>query len=734
MAVQSESSNGLFKTKVIKGHKGYRALALTIFVNICLIWMFRATHVPKSGEPHRWAWLGLFAAELWFGLFWIINQSLRWTHVQHRTFKHKLHQRFGEDGLPRVDIFVFTADPTIEPSLMVVNTVLSVMAYNYPSEKLSVYLSDDGASIFTFYALFEASMFAKHWIPFCNKFGIEPRSPAAYFSKKPDLLSINGDELEAIKRLYEDMKDRIDGAIGSGRIPEEITEQHKGFLEWSYRSVTKGDHSTILQILIDGRDSNVVDVEGNAMPTLVYLAREKRPHYPHNFKAGAVNALIRVSSEISNAPVILSVDCDMYSNDPNTLRDVMCFFMDEENGHDIAFVQYAQKFDNISKNDVYGNMSKVITTVEHSGIDARGGSVYSGTGSFHRRATLGGKICSENHKHEFITEMDQQKQISTSNVAELEEIAKVLANCAYELNTQWGQEMGLKYGCPVEDVITGLAIQCRGWRSVYYLPEKIAFLGVAPITLAHGLIQYKRWSEGLFQIFFSKYCPFTYGHGKIKLGLQMGYSAYLLWAPNSLPTLYYLIVPSLYLIKGIPLFPKMSSLWLLPFTYVFAAKNIYSLMEGLRSGDTLTSWWNLQRIWLMRTTTSFLFSFIQVVMKQVGLSQNTFTITAKVVDDDVSKRYQQEIMEFGSSPMFIITGSLALLNLLSLLYGLKQVFMGSEGIELFALQIILCGLVVAINIPVYEAMFARKDRGCFSTNITFASIAVVSVLSLISLY
>lgn len=28
------------------------------------------------------------------------------------------------------------------------------------------------------------------------------------------------------------------------------------------------------------------------LPTLVYLAREKRPQHPHNFKAGAMNALV----------------------------------------------------------------------------------------------------------------------------------------------------------------------------------------------------------------------------------------------------------------------------------------------------------------------------------------------------------------------------------------------------------------------------------------------------------
>lgn len=75
-----------------------------------------------------------------------------------------------------------TADPDIEPPMMVINTVLSVMAYDYPPEKMAVYLSDDGGSYFTFYALLEASLFSQHWIPFCKKFNVEPRSPAAYFS------------------------------------------------------------------------------------------------------------------------------------------------------------------------------------------------------------------------------------------------------------------------------------------------------------------------------------------------------------------------------------------------------------------------------------------------------------------------------------------------------------------------------------------------------------------------
>ena len=118
-------------------------------------------------------------------------------------------------------------------------------------------------------------------------------------------------------------------------------------------------------------------------------------------------------------------------------------------------------------------------------------------------------------------------------------------------------QIGLLYGCPVEDVVTGLTIQCRGWKSVYYNPDRKAFLGVAPTTLEVALVQHKRWSEGMSQIFFSKYCPFTFGHGKIKLGAQMAYSIYLLWAPLSLPTLCYVIVPSLCLLNGISIFPEV---------------------------------------------------------------------------------------------------------------------------------------------------------------------------------
>lgn len=72
---------------------------------------------------------------------------------------------------------------------------------------------------------------------------------------------------------------------------------------------------------------------------------------------------IRVSAEISNAPIILNLDCDMYSNNSDTIQEVLCFFMDEKRGHEVAYVQFPQNYDNLTENDVYANCSRVTNGV-----------------------------------------------------------------------------------------------------------------------------------------------------------------------------------------------------------------------------------------------------------------------------------------------------------------------------------------------------------------------------------
>ncbi|GMN62348.1 hypothetical protein TIFTF001_031429 [Ficus carica] len=640
-----------------------------------------------------------------------------------------------EKKLPGVDIFVCTADPTIEPPIMVINTVLSVMAYDYPQHKLSVYLSDDGGSDLTFFALLEASKFAKHWIPYCKKFDVEPRSPAAYFrSLTPDQEDANlAKDLAIIKACFSHFKINYTRTWRTAlkTLPSSAESQMKKGQNIKdslngtqiLLAVTMTPLFKYASILLDGRDPKSTDVAGCTLPTLVYLAREKRPHHFHNFKAGAMNALIRVSSKISNGQIILNVDCDMYSNNSKSIRDTLCFLLDEEKGDDIAYVQFPQNFENVTKNEIYGASLRVINEVEFHGLDGYGGPLYIGSGCFHRRDILSGRKFGEECKKEERRE-DGNK---LKSIFELEETSKALASCTYEENTQWGNEIGLKYGCPVEDVVTGLSIQSQGWKSVYFNPARKAFLGVAPNTLPQTLVQHKRWSEGDFQILLSKYSPAWYAYKKISLGLQLGYCTYCLWAPNCLAILYYLIVPSLYLLKGIPLFPQISSPWLVPFAYVIIAKYTYSLAEFLWSGGSVLGWWNEQRIWLYKRASAYLFAFIDTILNKLGFSNSAFIITAKVADEDVSQRYEKEIMEFGtSSPMFTVLAVLALLNL----YCLSGVVMDAVVKKSVAQvcwtmfpQILLSAVLVTINLPLFQGLFLRKDKGKMPSSLAVKSAA-----------
>nr|GMC76384.1 cellulose synthase-like protein E6 [Ipomoea batatas] len=716
----------LFETKARKGNSAYKLFSLTVFLAICSIWFYRITNIPTTG---RWAWIGMFISEVLFGIYWIFTQSARWDVAYTFTFKERLSLRYEEE-LPGVDVFVCTADPILEPPTLVINTVLSVLSYNYPPRNLSVYLSDDGGSEFTFYALLEASTFSKYWIPFCKKFKVEPRSPEVYFSKNIDGHDqMFAEEWSNTKKLYEEMRNRIEVAMESGRISDEIRNQHKGFSEWNSKT-TKQDHQSIVKILIDGRNSKAVDAYGNQLPTLVYLSREKKPGKPHNFKAGSMNALIRVSAEVSNAPIILNLDCDMYSNNADAIREALCFFMDEKRGHEISFVQHPQRYANITKNDLYGNVARATHEIELACLGSHGAALFCGTGCFHRRASLCGKEYFKGHKYEL---NGGQEKMNDGSIEEVEEASKVVANCSYEEGTQWGKGMGLVYGCPVEDIITGLTIQCRGWKSVYYNPKRYAFLGVVPTTLEVALVQHKRWSEGMVQIFLSKYNPFTYGYRKIKLAAQMGYCIYLLWAPISIPTLCYVILPSLSLLHHISLFPKVTNIWFLPFAYVYAARNGYGLAEALSSGETVKSWWNLQRMWMIRRTTAYFFAFFDTVSRQLGFSETAlFTVTGKVMDSDVEKRYQQEIMEFGSSSslMFTIASTLALLNLLSFIWGAMKLGFAPE----FLPQVSLSGVIVMVNMPVYEALFIRKDSGSLPSSVLIRSVLALSVVCLMPVF
>lgn len=70
-------------------------------------------------------------------------------------------------------LLLWTSDPLKEPPLTVADTVISILAEDYPVEKVSCYVSDDGSSMHTFDSLAGSANFVRKWVPSCKKFSVE---------------------------------------------------------------------------------------------------------------------------------------------------------------------------------------------------------------------------------------------------------------------------------------------------------------------------------------------------------------------------------------------------------------------------------------------------------------------------------------------------------------------------------------------------------------------------------
>ncbi|KAF5444553.1 hypothetical protein F2P56_033677 [Juglans regia] len=370
----------------------YRMIILLRIVILGLFFQYRITHPVNDAYG---LWLTSVICEIWFAVSWILDQFPKWCPIVRETYLDRLSLRYEKEGKPSeladIDIFVSTVDPLKEPPLITANTVLSILAVDYPVDKVSCYVSDDGAAMLTFEALSETSEFARKWVPFCKRFNIEPRAPEWYFSQKVDYLKDKVHpafirERRAMKREYEEFKVRINGLVSMAqKVPEDGWTMQDG-TPWPGNNVR--DHPGMIQVFLG--QNGVCDVEGNELPRLIYVSREKRPGFDHHKKAGAMNALVRVSAVISNAPYLLNVDCDHYINNSKALREAMCFMMDPTSGKKICYVQFPQRFDGIDRHDRYSNRNVVFFDINMKGLDGIQGPIYVGTGCVFRRQALYG--------------------------------------------------------------------------------------------------------------------------------------------------------------------------------------------------------------------------------------------------------------------------------------------------------------------------------------------------------
>ncbi|KAJ8560797.1 hypothetical protein K7X08_022657 [Anisodus acutangulus] len=736
-------------------------------------------------------WLTSIICEIWFAISWILDQFPKWFPIDRETYLDRLSLRYEREGEPNmlapVDIFVSTVDPMKEPPLVTANTILSILAMDYPVDKVSCYLSDDGASMCTFEALSETAEFARKWVPFCKKFAIEPRAPEFYFSLKIDYLKDKVQptfvkERRAMKREYEEFKVRINALVAKAtKMPPGGWIMQDG-TPWPGNNTR--DHPGMIQVFLG--QSGGTDVEGHELPRLVYVSREKRPGFQHHKKAGAMNALIRVSGVLTNAPFMLNLDCDHYLNNSKAAREAMCFLMDPQMGKKVCFVQFPQRFDGIDRHDRYANRNTVFFDINMKGLDGIQGPVYVGTGCVFRRQALygysppkrakrprmvscdccpcfGRKKKLDKYKSEknadaengqgfddgnelLMSQMNFEKKFgqsaifvtstimieggvppSSSPAALLKEAIHVIS-CGYEDKTEWGLELGWIYGSITEDILTGFKMHCRGWRSVYCMPKLAAFKGSAPINLSDRLNQVLRWALGSVEIFFSRHSPVWYGYkgGKLKWLERLSYVNTTIYPFTSLPLLAYCTLPAVCLLTGKFIMPEISTFASLFFIALFLSIFTTGILELRWSGVSIEEWWRNEQFWVIGGISAHLFAVVQGLLKILAGIETSFTVTSKATDDEDFG----ELYAFKWTTLLIPPTTILIINLVGVVAGISDAISNGSNAwgPLFG-KLFFAFWVIVHLYPFLKGLMGRQNRT--PTIVVIWSILLASIFSLL---
>ncbi|KAF4378171.1 hypothetical protein G4B88_022994 [Cannabis sativa] len=661
----------------------YRIVIVLRIIILFFFLQFRVSTPVRDAFP---LWLISVMCEIWFALSWIIDQLPKWNPITRETYLDRLCIRFepNNNNLSPIDVFITSFDHLFkehDDPIVMANTLLSILATDYPINKLCVYVSDDGASKLFFDSIVETAEFAKRWVPFCKKHSVEPRAPQFYFSEKVDYLRDKVHpsfvkERRAMKREYEEFKVRINALVAKAMNKQENgwvmeddcpwpgnnTHDHPGMIQVLYMLIHRiasycyversheRVHHLVCRLCCLGSGGGV-DVEGNELPRLVISRRRNVPVIT------IITKLVRVSGVLTNAPFILTLDCGHYLNNSKAMKEAMCFLMDPHLGKKLGYVQFPQRFDGID-HDRYANRNTVFFDINMKGLDGIQGPMYVGTGCVFNRQALYGydPVVSEKGSKinvrlkKGVKNLEKQFGQSpvfiastlmesgglpkgTNSITLIKEAIHVLS-CGYEEKTEWGKEIGWIYGSVSEDILTGFKIHCRGWKSVYCMPKRPAFKGSSPINLSDRLHQVFQRALGSVEIFLSGHCPLWYGWGgKLKLLQRLAYTNTIVYPWTSIPLLVYCTIPAICLLTGkfiIPTLSSIASIWLLALLLSTIAT---SILELRWSGVSIDDWWRNEQFWVISGVSAHLFAVFRGLLKVMAGINTNFTMTTKATNN-----------------------------------------------------------------------------------------------------
>ncbi|KAL6856091.1 hypothetical protein ACP4OV_018893 [Aristida adscensionis] len=710
----------------------YRALIVVRLIAVLLFFGWRVKH---NKSDIMWFWTTSIVGDVWFGFCWLLNQLPKFNPVKSipdlAALKRHCNLPDGTSRLPGIDVFVTTADPIDEPVLYTMNCVLSILAVDYPVDRLACYLSDDSGALILYEALVEVGKFAPLWVPFCRKYCIEPRAPESYFElvASPQAGSSSEEFLNDYKRVqmeYDEFKARLDmlpdtirkrsHVYNSMRAAEgdaKATWMANG-MQWpgTWTDPTenhrKGHHAAISKVILDhpcrsqnqgsepAVDSNLSlgGVTDQRLPMLVYVSREKNPRYDHNKKAGALNAQLRASALLSNAQLIINFDCDHYINNSQALQAAVCFMLDQREGDNTAFVQFPQRFDNVDPTDRYGNHNRIFFDGTMLALNGLQGPSYLGTGCMFRRLALYGieppHLRSDNIKAEpkkfgnstllldSVSKALKQERSNTppplddSLFAELERVV----SCSFDKGTDWGKGVGYIYDIATEDIVTGFRIHGQGWRSMYCTIEHDAFRGIAPINLTERLHQIVRWSGGSLEMFFSHNNPLIGGRRLWPLQ-RVSYLNMTIYPVTSVFILLYALSPVMWLIPDEVYIQRPFTRYVVFLLIIIAMIHIIGWLEIKWAGVTWLDYWRNEQFFMIGSTSAYPAAVLHMAVNLLTKKGIHFRVTSKQTTADTNDKFA-DLYDFRWVPMLIPTMVVLIFNVgaIGVALGKIVVYMG----------------------------------------------------------
>ncbi|KAI8569065.1 hypothetical protein RHMOL_Rhmol02G0249200 [Rhododendron molle] len=735
----------------------YRVVIILRLIILGFFMQYRVTHPVPDAYP---LWLISVICEIWFALSWLLDQFPKWSPINRETYLDRLALRHDRDGEPSqlapIDVFVSTVDPLKEPPIVTANTVLSILSVDYPVDKVSCYVSDDGSAMLTFESLSETAEFARKWVPFCKKHLIEPRAPEFYFAQKIDYLKDKikpsfVKERRAMKREYEEFKVRINALVAKAqKMPEEGWTMQDGT---AWPGNNPRDHPGMIQVFLG--HSGGLDTDGNELPRLVYVSREKRPGFQHHKKAGAMNALIRVSAVLTNGAYLLNVDCDHYFNNSKALKEAMCFMMDPALGRKTCYVQFPQRFDGIDLHDRYANRNIVFFDINMKGLDGIQGPVYVGTGCCFNRQALYGydpvlteedlepniivKSCCGSRKKgrggnkKYIDKKRAAKRTeSTIPIFNMEDMEDGVEGYDEEKSLLMSQK-GLEKRFGQSAVFIAATFMEQGGippttNPATLLKEAIHVISCGYEDKSEWGKEVLRWALGSVEILLSRHCPIWYGYsGRLKLLERLAYINTIVYPLTSIPLLAYCTLPAICLLTNKFIIPEISNYAGIWFILLFISIFATGILELRWSGVGIEAWWRNEQFWVIGGTSAHLFAVFQGLLKVLAGIDTNFTVTSKASDEDGDFA---ELYVFKWTSLLIPPTTVLIFNLVGIVAGVSYAI--NAGYQswgpLFGKLFFAIWVIVHLY-PFLKGLLGRQNRT--PTIVIVWSILLASVFSLL---